>query len=49
MHFRVLGEEDTEDNSKIIFLFLNKNMCCDSSSDLSERDSSNDGSQHMFY
>ena len=46
-----------EDNSKIIFLisqqkhmfsFLNENIYCDSSLELSQWDSSNDGSQNMF-
>ena len=41
--------EGIEDNSKIyFFLFLNKNICCDTSLELSHRDSSNDRSQNMF-
>ena len=38
----------TEDNSKIFFLFLNENICCDPSLQLSWQDSSNDESQNMF-
>ena len=34
-----------EDNSKVIFLILNENICCDLSS---RRDGPNDGSQNMF-
>ena len=37
-----------EEKSKIIFLFLNENICCDSSLGPSRRDGSNDGSQNMF-
>ena len=37
-----------EDNSKIFFLFLNENICCDPSLEPSHRDGSNDGSQHKF-
>ena len=37
-----------EDNSKIISLFINENLCCDPSLELSRQDSSNDGSQHRF-
>ena len=37
-----------EDNSEIIFLFLNKNICCDSSLEPSWQDGSDDGSQYMF-
>ena len=37
-----------EANSKRIFLFLNGNTCCDPSSEPSQRDGSNEGSQHMF-
>ena len=33
-----------EDNSKVIFLFLIKNICCDPSLEPSQRDGSNDGS-----
>ena len=29
------------------FLILYKNLCCDPSSELSQRDSSDEGSQHM--
>ena len=38
----------TEDNLKIIFLFLNENICCDPSLEPSRRDGSNDESQNMF-
>ena len=38
-----------EDNSKIFFLFLNENICCDPSLEPFQRDGSNDGSQIMFY
>ena len=37
-----------EDNSKLIFLYFNKNICCDPSLEPSQRDGSNDGSQHTF-
>ena len=39
-----------EDNSKIFFLFLfvNKNLCCDPILESSWGDHSNEGSQHMF-
>ena len=37
-----------EDNSKIILLFLNENICCDPSLEPSQGDSSNDGSQNTF-
>ena len=37
-----------EDNSKIFFLFLNKNICCDPTLEPSQRDFSNDGSENMF-
>ena len=30
------------DNSKIIFIFLNENICCDSSLELSQQDGSNE-------
>ena len=33
----------TEDNSKIIFLFLNENICCDPSLEPSRQEGSNDG------
>ena len=39
---------DTEDNSELIFLFLNENICCDPSLELSWRNGSNDGSQNTF-
>ena len=39
---------DIEDNSKIFFLFLNKNTYCDPSLEPSRRDGSNDGSQYTF-
>ena len=40
----------TEDNSKIIFfLFFNKNIHCDPSLEPSLRESSNEGSQCMFF
>ena len=38
-----------EDNSKIIFLFLSENICCDPSLEPSQQDGSNDGSQICFY
>ena len=44
--------EGIEENSKIIFLFSQKNpqnICCDPSLELSRRDGSNDGSQDIFY
>ena len=31
----------------IIFLFIMETICCDPSSELSRRDGSDDGSQHM--
>ena len=38
-----------EDNSKIFFfLFLNENICCDSSLEQSLRDCSNEGLQNML-
>ena len=37
-----------EDNSKIIILFLNENICCDPSLEPSRRDGSNGGSKHTF-
>ena len=30
------------------FLFLTETICCDPSSELSRRDGSDEGSQHMF-
>ena len=36
-----------EDNSKVIFLFLNENICCDPSFERSHPNSSNEGSQHV--
>ena len=39
-----------ENNTNIFsFLFLNENICCDPSSELSQRDGFNDGSQCKFY
>ena len=38
----------TEDNSKITFLFLNKNIHCDPSLEQSWQDFSNEGQQGMF-
>ena len=38
----------TEDNSKIMFLFLNKNISCDPSLEPSQRDGSDDGSQNIL-
>ena len=38
-----------EVNSKIIFLISQKNICCDPSLEPSRPDSSNGGSQLMFY
>ena len=37
-----------QDNSKIFFLLLNENICCDLSLEPSWRDGTNYGSQHMF-
>ena len=37
-----------EDNSKIIFLSFQRNLCCDTLLGPSRRDGSNDGSQHTF-
>ena len=45
---RAPDKRNTEDDSKIIFLFLNKNIICDPSLEPSQRDGSNDGSQNMF-
>ena len=39
---------DIEDNSKIICLFFNENVYCDPSLEPSQRDGSNDWSQHTF-
>ena len=39
---------DIEDNSKIISLFLDENICSDLSLEPSRRDGSIDGSQHTF-
>ena len=36
------------DNSKIIFLFLEENICCDPSLEPSPCDGSSDRSQNMF-
>ena len=41
------GSEDTY-NSKIIFLFLNENLCCDPSLELSQWDGSTERSQNVF-
>ena len=38
-----------EEHSKIFFLFLNENICCDPSLEPSRRDGSNEGSQNMFH
>ena len=38
-----------KDNSRIIFLILNENICCDPLLDTSRRDGSNDGSQNMLF
>ena len=48
IHPELHKTQDIEDNSKIIFLFLNKNICCDSSLEPSWSNGSNDGSQNMF-
>ena len=40
---------DIEHNSKMIFLFLEENICCDPSLEPSQRDGSNDGSQVCFF
>ena len=37
-----------EDNSKIIFLFLNENICCDPSLKLSQQAGSDDGPHDRF-
>ena len=47
LEFQIRG--GIEDNSKIFFLFLNENICCDHSLEPSRRVGSNDGSKHMFY
>ena len=39
---------EIEDNSKIIVLFLNKNICCDPSLEPSRCDGSNDGYNISF-
>ena len=39
---------EIEHNSKIFFLFLNENICCDPSLKPSRRDGSNDGPQNML-
>ena len=44
LHIRV----GIEDNSRIIFLFLNKNIYCDPSLEPSRQDSSNEGLQSIF-
>ena len=38
-----------EDNSNIIFLFLNENICCDPSLEPSRGDGSKNGSQNTFF
>ena len=40
--------KENRDDSEIIFLFLDKNICCDPSLEPSLQDGSNDSSQHMF-
>ena len=45
---RLKIREDIDDNSKIIFLFLNKNIYCDPLLEPSRRGGSNGGSQNMF-
>ena len=37
-----------EDNSRIIFNFLNEDICCDPSLEPPQRDGSNDGSQNIY-
>ena len=44
--FQIRG--DVDDNSKIIFLFLQENIHCDPSLEPSRRDGSNEESQCMF-
>ena len=39
---------DIEDNSKIFFLFLNENICCDPSLESTHQGGSNHGSQNMI-
>ena len=47
--FRAPDKSGIKNNSKIIFvLFLNENICCDPSLELSSQDGSNLGSQHVF-
>ena len=46
---KLLIREGIEDNSKIFFLILNENICCDLSLEPSQRDGSKDGSQNKFY
>ena len=44
----LLIRQDTEDTSKVIFLFFNENIGCDPSLEPSQGDGSNDGSQNVF-
>ena len=37
-----------KDDSNLIFLLLNTNICCDPSLEPSQREGSNDGSENMF-
>ena len=45
---RAPDKRGNEDNSKIIFLFLNENICWDALLELSRREGSNGGSQNML-
>ena len=47
-YYRAPNKRGIEDNSKIIFLFLNENIYRDPSLEPSQRDGSNDWSQNMF-
>ena len=41
-------KEDIEDNSKIVFLISQRNVCCVPSLEPSQRDSYNDGSENIL-
>ena len=46
---RAPDKRGIKDSSKIIFLFLNQNICCDPSIEPSRRDGSNNVSQNMVF
>ena len=46
---RAQDKTGIENNSKIFFLFLKENKCCDPSLEPSRRDGSNDWSRNMFF